>query len=390
MSLAQKAFKGIDIFDGLVRHRNHALVIEGGKVVSILPEDSVDPAIAVETLVDGILIPGFVDLQVNGGGGVMLNDDPSLGALQRMAKAHSALGATSILPTLITDAPEKTPSAIEAATSAISHGVHGILGLHFEGPHLAVSRCGAHDPNYIRPMTDQDIEILQGAAQKLPVVKVTVAPESVLPEQIASLVSAGIIVSIGHSDATYDQVAQAVAAGASCTTHLFNAMRQMSGREPGVVGAALTHGKLSAGLIADGLHVHPSSIRVAQNSKCGPGRIFLVSDAMAVAGTEDDHFDLGGRVVTRSDGRLSLGNGTLAGADLDLLTAVRNMIRWGIVEEDTAFAMATSIPARIAGLSDGTGRLMPGGPANFQLVSTRERTKGEIWHCGQRITRQLL
>lgn len=386
MSQSPRAFKGVDIFDGSVRHRNHALVIEGDKVVSIIPEDCIDPATRVETLSGGVLVPGFVDLQVNGGGGAMLNDDPSLEVLQCMAQAHAKLGATSILPTLITDRPEKTVAVIDAAISAKSHGIPGVLGLHFEGPHIAENRCGAHDPNFIRPMTDEDVDILADAAQKLPVVKVTMAPEVVPPELIERLARAGILVSIGHSDATFEQVSQAVAAGARCTTHLFNAMRQMSSREPGVVGATLSHGELSAGLIADGVHVHPSSIQIAQSSKSGPGRMFLVSDAMAVAGTEDEDFKIGDRTVKRSNGQLTLEDGTLAGADLDLLTAVRNLIRWQIVDQDVAFAMATSIPADIAGLSDGAGRLTPGGKANFQHVSISEQAKGDVWQCGERIT----
>jgi len=385
MSSGRIAYRGVAIFDGAVRYEGHALVIEDDTITAIIPEEKLDLAIKAKYLSGGMIVPGFVDLQVNGGGGVMFNDCPSVDTLQRMAQAHARLGATSILPTLITDMPEKTLSAIDAAVAAVLHGVPGILGLHLEGPHLAGDKCGAHNPDLIRSMTDKDIHILCNAAQRLPVVMITLAPENVRSEQIIQLVSAGIIVSIGHSNATYEQVAQAVAAGATCTTHLFNAMRPLGSREPGVVGATLVLGELSAGLIADGVHVHPSSIRAALRGKCGPGQIFLVSDAMAVAGTSKDHFELGGRLVTRSDGRLVLQDGTLAGADLDLLTAVRNLSRWGILDVDTAIAMATAIPADVIGCSSRVGTLKSGGRADFQLVSIYGSDDSEVWQSGYRV-----
>ncbi|MEJ2016834.1 MAG: N-acetylglucosamine-6-phosphate deacetylase, partial [Maritimibacter sp.] len=333
----------------------------------------------------GLICPGFVDLQVNGGGGVMLNDEPSVDTLRRMAVAHARLGATSIMPTLITDTPDKTVAAIDAVEAAIAAGVPGILGLHLEGPHLSVSRKGAHDGGMIRAMTGADLEVLLDAAQRLPVLKLTISPESVSTDQIASLTRAGVLVSLGHSDASYAACDQAAAAGARCVTHLFNAMSQLTGREPGLVGAALAQGGLSAGLIADGHHVHPETIRLAMRAKAGPGQIFLVSDAMAVAGTDMSAFELGGRRILRRDGRLTLEDGTLAGADLDLLTAMRNLTRWGIADVDTALAMATSIPASLIGAAQGVGTLAPGAPADFLLIDPSGQAPAKVWQAGHAI-----
>ena len=246
----------------------------------------------------------------------------------------------------------------------MAQAVPGILGLHLEGPHLSVARKGAHDAELIRAMGADDLALLCDAAARLPVLKVTLAPETVTPDQVATLVAAGVIVSLGHSDAGFGTCMAAAKAGASCVTHLFNAMSQLGNREPGLVGAALTCGGLSAGLIADGIHVHPASIRAAMAAKAGPGQVFLVSDAMSVAGSEQTEFTLNGRLIRRVAGRLTLEDGTLAGADLDQLTAVRNLVGWGITDEPRALAMATSIPADLIGVA-GYGRLTPGGPADF-------------------------
>ncbi len=385
MSSNRTAFIATEIFDGTSRHRDHALVIEGDRVAAIMPEQELSPDCPVHRLDDGLICPGFVDLQVNGGGGVMLNDDPSVAALRRMARAHAGQGATSILPTLITDRPEKTVAAIEAVEQAVAEGVPGILGLHLEGPHLATGRKGAHEAALIRPMTGQDLDLLLAAARRLPILKLTVAPESVTPEQIRALTKAGVLVSLGHSDAGFDACVAAAGAGARCVTHLFNAMSQLANREPGLVGAALSLGSLSAGLIADGIHVHPETIRLALRAKAGPGQIFLVSDAMAVAGSDMRRFRIGGRPVLRQDGRLTLEDGTLAGADLDQLTAVRNLLRWTLADADAALAMASAIPASVAGGAHGLGTLVPGGPADFLSITLENDNPAKVWQAGCRI-----
>ncbi len=315
-------FTGARLFDGTA-FRDGSLVVENGRVQAILPPGSALGGLTEHPLDGGILAPGFVDLQVNGGGGVMFNDAPTPGTLRIIADAHAGLGATTILPTLITDTPDITRAAIAAAVAASRAGVPGIAGLHLEGPHLSVARKGAHEPRLIRPMTDDDLNALTDTARQLPRLMVTLAPESVTPGQVRILAQAGVIVSLGHSDAGFDTARAYADAGATCVTHLFNAMSQLGNREPGLVGAALSDGRLHAGLIADGIHVHPAAIAAALAAKAGPGGIFLVSDAMAPAGSALTNFTLNGRKVIRSDGRLLLDDGTLAGADLDLPRALR-------------------------------------------------------------------
>lgn len=387
MSPPLHAYVGADIFDGQTRLKAHALVVDGPVVRGITPQGDVPDGAEVIRIKGGVLCPGFVDLQVNGGGGVMLNEDQSVATLRTMARAHLRLGATSILPTLITDTPRRTARAVDAVAAAIAEGVPGIIGLHLEGPHLSQARRGAHDPALIRPMDATDMACLQDAAARLPMLKLTVAPETVTPEQIARLSGAGALVSMGHSDAPYATCVAAAAAGATCVTHIFNAMSQLGSREPGLVGAALGLGALHGGLIADGVHVHPASLRAALAAKKSPGRIFLVSDAMAVAGTDLTEFTLNGRKISRRDGRLTLADGTLAGADLDLATAVRNLVAWDAADADDALAMATSVPGALCdvGRAPGRclGRLVPGGRADFLHLADRAPS---VWQAGRAVS----
>ncbi|MFD1344485.1 N-acetylglucosamine-6-phosphate deacetylase [Litorisediminicola beolgyonensis] len=337
------------VFDGKRLHDLAAIRFEDGLAVALEPEAELAPEGRVVDLGGDILSPGYVDLQVNGGGGVMLGDTPSVETLRRIAEAHRSLGVAALLPTLITDTPETTRATIAAVRAAVAEGVPGIAGLHLEGPHLSLARKGAHDPALIRPMTAEDLDLLLDAAAALPVLKITLAPENVTEAQVAALARAGVLVSLGHSDADYETCQRYAAAGARVVTHLFNAMSQLGSRAPGLVGAALDTGALSVGLIADGVHVHPASLRAAWAAKTGPGRMFLVSDAMAVAGTDLDGFELGGRWITRRDGRLTLGDGTLAGADLDLTTAIRVLVKEARVPLETALQAATAVPAALIG-----------------------------------------
>jgi N-acetylglucosamine-6-phosphate deacetylase len=349
MTPASLAFRNGRIFDGATLRSGHAIRFENGDCVALGPENEIPSHGETVDLVGDILSPGFVDLQVNGGGGVLFNDDPSVETLRRIAQAHRGLGVSALLPTLITDTADKTRAAISAAADAIRRKVPGIAGLHLEGPHLSIARKGAHDAALIRPMTQEDLQTLVQAAAALPVLKVTVGPESVTEEQVAALARAGVLVSLGHTDADFDTCRRYFAAGASCVTHLFNAMSQLGNREPGLVGAALASGNVSAGLIADAIHVHPESIRTAWAAKIGPGRIFLVSDAMAVAGTDLTEFRLGGRVIRRMDGLLTLSDGTLAGADLDLRLAIKTLVDKVGIDTEEALASATSVPAALIG-----------------------------------------
>lgn len=337
---------GGPIFDGHRLREAHEARFEDGRLIAIAPESGAPDL----DLAGDILAPGYVDLQVNGGGGVLLNDAPTPATLARIAEAHRALGTRALLPTLITDRAEVTDAAIAAAIAALEAGADGIAGLHLEGPHLAPARKGAHDDTLIRPMTEADLEVLCAAARHLPCLMVTLAPESVTLPQVRALTAAGIRVALGHSDADFETCRAYAAAGAHLATHLFNAMSPMTSRAPGLVGAVLDTGRLSSGVIADGHHVHPATLRCAFAAKRGPGRLFLVSDAMAVAGTDLPGFTLNGREIRREDGRLTLADGTLAGADLDLTRALQVLVDLVGLPLDTALEAAITTPAELIGL----------------------------------------
>ena len=236
MNTKVSAFVGATVFDGCEFHVDCALLTLNGRVLGICPETDSREAEFVTELAGGLIVPGFVDLQVNGGGGIMFNDDPCVETLELLARTHASLGATSILPTLVTDSRETTSAAIEAARAATETGVTGILGLHLEGPHLSEARKGAHDASFIRPMSREDEDALCETAQCLPTLIITVAPESVSNAQIERLTASGVLVSLGHSNASYAEAIQAMESGARCVTHLFNAMPPMQSREPGLVG----------------------------------------------------------------------------------------------------------------------------------------------------------
>ena len=378
------AVSGARIFDGEDWHDDAALLIEFGYVAGIVPAAAV-PAHAERMALDGgTLVPGFVDLQVNGGGGVLFNNAPTLESIRTICAAHAQFGTTALLPTLITDTAAINDQAIAAGTAAADARVPGFIGLHLEGPHLSLARKGTHDPSLIRPMDADDLARLTGAARTLPNLICTVAAETVPPEQIAALVDAGAVVSIGHSDATYAEANAAFDAGASMVTHLFNAMSQLGNREPGVVGAALARPEVTAGLIADGIHVHPAAIGVALRAKRGQGQIFLVTDAMSQTGTDLTSFELNGRTVTRANGALRLADGTLAGADLDMIDAVNFMIDAIGLDPAEAFRMASLYPARAIGMEATLGHLRPSAEASFVHLS-EDRQVQSTWIAGSRV-----
>ena len=378
------AFSGARIFDGNDWHDDAVLLVEFGYVSGIVSRDAV-PAHAEHIALDGgMLVPGFVDLQVNGGGGVLFNNAPTLESIRTICSAHAQFGTTALLPTLITDTAAINDLAIAAGIAADAERVPGFIGLHLEGPHLALARKGTHDPALIRPMDDADLARLTAAAKALPNLLCTVAAETVPPDRIAALAAAGAIVSIGHSDASYDQAIAAFDAGASMATHLFNAMSQMGNREPGVVGAVLARPEVTAGLIADGIHVHPASMGAALRAKRGPGHIFLVTDAMSQTGTDLTSFELNGRTITRAHGALRLGDGTLAGADLDMIDAVNFMIDTIGLEPDEAFRMASLYPARAIGMAETLGHLGPAAAASFVHLSDDRRVRS-TWIAGEKV-----
>lgn len=362
------------IFDGEALFHDHALLIEGGTVNDIVPQSDVPDGFDLRQAGDRLLAPGFVDLQVNGGGGVLFNNQPDVDGIKTICKAHAAYGTTSVMVTLITDTPEVRDQALTAGKVAFEQQVAGYLGLHLEGPHLSLARKGTHDPALIRSMQPDDLSVLVEACGSFGQAITTIAPESVTTEQVRSLVQAGYIVSLGHTDASAHAIAPYVEAGATMVTHLFNAMSQMGNREPGLVGIALDDGRLSCGLIADGFHVDPVSMRVAIRGKGGPSHIFLVTDAMSTIGTDDDGFELNGRRIYRNGGRLTLADGTLAGADIDMLSCVRyTHLTLGLPLVE-ALRMAARYPAEALGLIN-KGQLRPGFDADFVIL---DRDLG--WH----------
>ncbi|MBX3567316.1 MAG: N-acetylglucosamine-6-phosphate deacetylase [Rhizobiaceae bacterium] len=370
------------IFDGQDWHSDAALLVDGDTVAAIVRRDA--SAAGAEEIDHGasILVPGFVDLQVNGGGGVMLNDRQDVETIRTICAAHARFGTTALLPTLITDTPEITRRTVEAGIAAAKASVPGFAGLHLEGPHLSLARKGAHDPKLIRPMEGADEALLVEARRALPALLTTVAPESVSAGQVRRLSAAGVVVSLGHTEASSTTAHAYAEAGARMATHLFNAMSQIGNREPGLAGAAIATGELSAGIIADGFHVHPETMRIALAAKQGPGRILLVTDAMATIGTDMTSFTLNGRTIRRDGGRLTLEDGTLAGADLDMISAVRFVHRELGLDLSEALRMASLYPAQAMGL-ERHGRLGAGSRADFVTLS-EELEVGGVWVGGQR------
>ncbi|WP_417584095.1 N-acetylglucosamine-6-phosphate deacetylase [Pelagibacterium sp.] len=370
------------IFDGTAWHEGQAVLIENGRVKSLVRIDDVPAEARRIDLDHGMLAPGFVDLQVNGAGGVLFNEDRSVEGLRKLCAANFQFGTTALLPTLVTDTREVTRSALDAGVAAHKQKVPGFAGLHIEGPHLSVARKGAHNPGFIRPMDEADLTALAEAGQAMPALLTTVAIESVGPDQIARLVQAGVTVSLGHSDTGIAGAVTGFGAGASMVTHLFNAMSQLGNREPGLVGAALANG-VWAGLIADGIHVDPATIAIALRAKTGPGKIFLVTDAMSPMGTDMTGFALNGREIVRADGALRLADGTLAGADLTMIDAVTYMHRTIGLDLDEVLRMASLYPAQAVGLADTMGHLGAGAAASLVHLSDTLDVSG-VWVEGEK------
>jgi N-acetylglucosamine-6-phosphate deacetylase len=351
------ALTGARVFDGTAIREGLAVIIDGRRIAGVMAERDVGAGLARHGLGGGVLSPGFIDVQVNGGGGALLNAEPSVATVRQIAQSHRRFGTTGLLPTVITDAPDVLARAIAVTSEAQRVGVPGILGIHIEGPFLDVARKGAHDQRFIRELTMADIA--QVAAITPGAVMLTVAPNRVKPELIVALAVKGVRVSLGHAEATCAEAQAALAVGASAFTHIFNAMSQMTGREPGMVGAALADNRSFIGLIADGLHVEDSAMKVAL-AAAGPDRIMLVSDAMPPAAGGPDRFLLQGREVVRVAGRLQLADGTLAGSNLTMDEAVRYCVRQLGVSLADALKMATLTPARFLGRDHDLGRISEG------------------------------
>ena len=377
--MAPEALYGARVFTGERFLDDHAVLIDGAAILDVLPAAGVPGDYPRHDLGGGLLAPGFIDAQVNGGGGVLFNGSRSAGGAAAIAAAHARHGSTGLLPTFITDHPDRQAEAVAAIRQAIAAKAPGILGIHLEGPFLAQARRGAHDPGLIRPLSDADVDTLLDTG--VDTVLLTVAAEVASPQQIRRLADGGVIVSIGHSDAPYEVAAAAADAGARGVTHLFNAMSQLGHRAPGVVGAALDHDGLWAGIIADGHHVHPAALRVALRAKQGAARLFLVSDAMPPAASPGDTFALNGRTVTRRDGKLTLEDGMLAGSDLTMDRAVRFAIDHLHVPLAEALRMASLYPAQFLRLDAARGRIAARYVADMVLLGD-DLSVRRVWIAG--------
>jgi N-acetylglucosamine-6-phosphate deacetylase len=368
---------GARIFDGERFRDDQAVVVEGERIAATVPY-SERPRGAVRDLGGGLLAPGYIDVQVNGGGGVLFNDDPTPEGIGRIAAAHRNHGTVGLLPTLVTDAPQVMAAAI-AATREARHLTPATLGIHLEGPFLDPRRKGAHELRYIRDIEPGDVETIADA--DCGAVMLTLAPNRVGTESIAELARRGVLISLGHSEASYEEARAAVEAGARAFTHLFNAMSAPVGREPGMVGAALDLADAFVGLIADGHHVHEANLRIALAAK-RRDRFMLISDAMPPAAGGPDQFDLQGRRVTRADGSLRLDDGTLAGSALTMDEAVRYAVNVVGLDLGDALAMASRVPATFLRRDTELGRIATGHLASLVHLDDELRVL-ETWIEGR-------
>jgi len=354
-----------------------AVLVEDDIVVALLPAADC-PAGAHQCELDGDLLPGFIDLQVNGGGGVLFNDQPTVDGIAAIARAHRRFGTTGMLPTLISDDLDVIERAIGAVDEAIKRGVPGVLGIHIEGPFLNPAKKGIHDSAKFRLLDQQAIDLLSSLRRGRTLV--TLAPELAPPGAVRALTERGVIVAAGHTDATFEQVGAALEEGLAGFTHLYNAMTQLGSRAPGAVGAALDDGRSWCGLIVDGHHVHPAALRVALRAK-GAERLVLVTDAMPTVGSEVKEFRLGGRLIVARDGRCTDDAGTLAGSDLDMASAVRNAEIMMNVDFAIAVGMASESPARAIGLAGCRGIISAGAHADLVLMDGDKQVV-ETWIGG--------
>ncbi|RUQ63308.1 N-acetylglucosamine-6-phosphate deacetylase [Azospirillum doebereinerae] len=360
---------GARLFTGDALLDGHGLLVEDGRILDLLPAGAAVEAEVVRLPEDSLLAPGFIDAQVNGAGGVLFNDSPTVESALAIAAALRRSGTVGLLPTLITDERGRTEQATRAALAASALPGSGVLGVHLEGPFLSPERPGVHEPRFIRHPDDADIGFLTGAAAGSPDARVlvTLAPERVSDEALARLSAGGVILSAGHSAAGLERVGEAAGLGLRGVTHLFNAMPPIVNRAPGLALAGMQDPRLWCGVIADGVHVHPALLRLTLAAK-PPGRVFLVTDAMPPVGTDATSFTLYGRTIHRRDGRLETEDGTLAGADIDMIGAVRNAMGLLGVTLEEALRMASLYPAAFLGLEDRYGRLAPGHRAALVLL----------------------
>jgi N-acetylglucosamine-6-phosphate deacetylase len=378
----KQQLRNVRVFDGDTIREGLQVVIDGNRIDAVVPADECTPTNgATVDLGGGLLAPGFIDVQVNGGGRVLFNDRPDVEGIRTIAETHRSFGTTGMLPTLISDQRGVMEAAIAAVGQAVTGGVPGILGIHLEGPYLNPLKRGIHRQEVLREPEEDALSLLAGLGDLARTV-VTLAPECVSPGFIRSLADRGIIVCAGHTAASAEAIERALREGLRGFTHLFNAMTPMTSREPGAVGVALADPESWCGLIVDGLHVHPTVLKIALAAK-PRGRTMLVTDAVHAVGSDVEHFELLGEALTRRDGLVTNANGTLAGSDLTMNRAVANAVELLGLPVEEALRMASLYPAGFLGMDDWLGRIAPGYRADLVLLAEDFHVL-ETWIGGQR------
>jgi len=379
----KQAISGARIFTGDTFLDQHTLIISNGLIEAIVRDDLREPNIPLTILEGGVLAPGFIDTQVNGGGDVLFNNSPSPEALEQMISGHRRYGTTGMMPTLISDAQSVLNKGVIAVKEAIEQNVLGILGVHIEGPFFNLAKRGTHNASRIRSPSSSDIDWLCSLSPLKTVV--TLAPEQTDAGQISALSDAGVLVCAGHTDASEKDIHKALKEGLRGFTHLYNAMRPLQSREPGVVGAALDDRDSWCGIICDGHHVSPTAIRIAHAAKA-EGKLILVSDAMATVGGQSNSFTLYDEVIREENGRLINAEGNLAGSAIGMIDAVRVCVEQVGLPLANCLRMASRYPAEFLKLEHSHGHLKPGFQAD--LVHFHESTwrVESTWIQGQHLT----
>ncbi|MDQ7049483.1 MAG: N-acetylglucosamine-6-phosphate deacetylase [Enterobacterales bacterium] len=360
-----------NFYDGVILHKNVKLRIDSGIIVQLDSNQNDLPQ-----CLDGLLMPGLIDLQVNGGGGVLFNDIPNVETLRRIAQAHQQYGTTAWLPTLVTDSVDKMQQAADAVSKAIGDDALGILGIHFEGPHISSGKKGVHSESFIRTISDQEWEIYQ--RKDIGKILLTLAPENVSTETVRKLVDLGVLVSIGHTNADCESVQALIRAGATGFTHLYNAMSGLQSRQPGAVGAALSS-DCYLGIILDGIHCHPTAAKLAYRAN---PKLMLVTDAMPPVGTKQSRFNFFSQIIKRDGFKLTDTNGRLAGSSLDMFSALTNAKQFLDISFTEANQLASENPAKYLGLSR-YGKLVKGSMANMILIDHQEQLSN-VWIKGNK------
>ena len=381
----KQALIGAQLFSGKEFFDNRALLIDGENIIDIINEHDIPKNFEIQKLNGGILSPGFIDLQVNGGGGKLFNNSPDKESLNTIIEAHQHFGTTSIMPTVISD----SLNVLKRCTTTISEEIENnksLLGVHIEGPFFNVKYRGVHQKQYINTINSDYLNLFENL-KDFPVM-LTLAPECISTKQLKHLKSLGFKILAGHTDASYDQLEEAIKYGLDGFTHLFNAMGQISAREPGVVGSALTFDNAAVSIIVDLHHVHPSLIQMAYKQK-PQGKLFFVSDSMATIHHGEPSFELYDEIVSESKGRIINSEGKLAGSSITQIDAIKNAYQSCNIPLNEALAMASRYPAEYLGVANYLGSLKSGYRADLTHFDLDFQVQN-VWVAGKQLRQEAL